>query len=130
LGDWLSARPEAAQARILEMAPTSDPSDPRRRSQRLDKDIPIRVVAESRDGKHVDDEALANQVSSHGLRLSIGINLPTGTEVEIHNPATQLSARFRVVWAQPVADGSREMGLELVGGDAGLWGIDFSAPNP
>jgi hypothetical protein len=85
LGDWLSARPEAAQARILEMAPTSDPSDPRRRSQRLDKDIPIRVVAESRDGKHVDDEALANQVSSHGLRLSIGIALKSRFTTRPHS---------------------------------------------
>ncbi len=112
------------------MASSQPAADPRRRSGRVDKDIPIRVVAESRDGKHVDDEALANQVSSHGLRMSIGIDLPTGTEVEIHNPATKLSARFRVVWALPAADGSREMGLELVSGDAGLWGMDFSEPNP
>ena len=104
-----------------------DPSE-LRRSPRVDKRIPIRVVTQSRDGKHVDEIAHANQVSSHGLRMSIGVDLPTGSEVEIHNPATRLSARFRVVWAVPASDGSRQMGLELVEGAEGLWGIDFSDP--
>lgn len=107
------------------MVTPSDPSEARR-SPRVDKRIPIRVVTESRDGKHVDELAHANQVSSHGLRMTIGVDLPTGSEVEIHNPATQLSARFRVVWVVPASDDARQMGLELVEGTEGLWGIDFS----
>jgi len=111
----------------MDMPP--DSSHPSRRSARIDKNIPIRVTTESRDGQRVDQEALADQVSSHGLRMTISADLATGTKVKVHNPATELSASFRVVWAVPGSGGSYQLGLELAEGDSTLWGMDFSDPS-
>jgi hypothetical protein len=98
----------------------------RRRSPRLEKHIPVRLAASLGGGQHVDQEAVVNQVSSHGVRLTIGVDLPSGTVVEIHNPQTQGSARYRVMWVAESPGGERQMGLELVSESAALWGIDFS----
>lgn len=103
-----------------------DSAAQRRHSPRREQRIPVRVVGVCRDGKQVDREAEVNQVSSHGVRLTIGVDLPSGTVAEIHNPQTGGSARYRVMWATESPGGERQMGLELVSDSAALWGVDFS----
>lgn len=76
-----------------------DSAAQRRHSPRREQRIPVRVVGVCRDGKQVDREAEVNQVSSHGVRLTIGVDLPSGTVAEIHNPQTGGSARYRAMWA-------------------------------
>lgn len=100
-----------------------------RRSPRIDQRIPVRVHGESRDGQRVDQLAEADQVSAHGVRMTIGVALPTGSLVEVQNPDTQRGARYRVVWAVEAGSaGQWQVGLELVSGDISFWGIAFPPP--
>jgi hypothetical protein len=104
-------------------------ADPRRRSARIEQRVAVRLVGEGRDGQRVDQLAEADQVSAHGVRMTIGVALPTGSLVEVQNPDTQRGARYRVVWAVETGRaGQWQMGLELVSGDVSFWGIEFPPP--
>jgi hypothetical protein len=101
-----------------------------RRSPRIDRCIPVRVLGEKPDGQRVDEPAEANQVSTHGVRMTIATALPTGCVVEVQNPENQRGARYRVVWAiEAGSEASWQMGLELVSGDPSFWGIEFPPPD-
>jgi len=104
-------------------------TDPRRRSARIERHVAVRVVGETRDGQRVDQLAEADEVSAHGVRMTSGVALPTGSLVDVQNPDTQRGARYRVVWAVEAGSaGQWQMGLELVSGDISFWGIEFPPP--
>jgi len=90
----------------------------------------VRVFTEQPDGERVDEQAEADQVSAHGVRMTSAIPLPTGCVVEVQNPENQRGARYRVVWAvEAGSEGKWQMGLELVSGDPSFWGIEFPGPD-
>jgi len=101
-----------------------------RRSPRIDQRISVRVLAEDRDGQLVDARGEADQVSVHGVRMTIAADLPTGSVVEVQDPESQRGAHYRVVWAiETGSAGQFQMGLELVSGDPSFWGIEFPPPD-
>ncbi len=100
-----------------------------RRSPRIELRIPVRLRWQDRGGKAQEATGEANQVSFHGVRMTAGSNIVSGTVVEIENPGNQLRAHYRVVWAvEASVPGFWQLGLELVDGAPALWGIDFPEP--
>ncbi len=95
----------------------SEDGESRRRSPRMETELAVQVLGHLRDGRHLDEPASVDQVSSHGLRLTIGTELPTGSEVVVHYPDRGEEVRYRVVWMTPKDEGSTwQMGLELIEG--------------
>jgi hypothetical protein len=95
------------------------------RSPRVTVDIPVRVEGRSLRGQRVAADARAINVSLHGVLLRAAIELVAGSQVTVRNPANNLTAGYRVVWAQADAAGGWRMGLELVSGSTALWGLDL-----
>lgn len=107
------------------MMAEADSGAARRRSPRIEQRSLARVKGMGRDGNPLEREGEINQVSSHGIRMTIGADFPTGTLLEVLNPESGESGQYRVVWAVGAA-GGRQMGLELVEGSPTLWGPEAS----
>lgn len=93
-----------------------------RRGPRQATEVAVRVRVTLRDGAKLDEPAVVNQMSSHGVRLVIQTALPNGSVVELQVAEGRPAARYRVVWSQEdPAAGGWQVGLELVdtGGVAG-----------
>lgn len=75
----------------------------------------MRVRGSLRDGRTLNEPAVVNQMSSHGIRISIQTALPNGSEVDVQVAEDRPTTRYRVVWAvEGDTPGSWQMGLELV----------------
>jgi len=86
-----------------------------RRSPRQDTEVSVRVRGTLRDGGKLDEPALVNQMSSHGVRVSIQRALPNGLVVEIQVTEGRPTTRYRVVWSvEDSAAGGWQTGMELV----------------
>lgn len=97
------------------MAEQSPSPESMRRSPRQDAEVAVRVRGTLRDGRKLDEPAVVNQMSSHGVRLAIRTTLPNGSEVEVHVGEGRPATRYRVVWSQEESPaGGWQVGMELV----------------
>jgi hypothetical protein len=86
-----------------------------RRSPRQDTEVAVRVRGTLRDGRKLDEPAVVNQMSTHGVRLAIRTELPNGSEVEVQAAEGRPATRYRVVWSvENSAGGGWQTGMELV----------------
>lgn len=86
-----------------------------RRSPRQDTDVGVRVRGTLRDGRTLDEPAVVNQMSSHGVRIAIRASLPNGSEVEVQVEEGRPATRYRVVWSlEDSSSGGWQVGMELV----------------
>ncbi|MGH9805580.1 MAG: PilZ domain-containing protein [Candidatus Acidiferrales bacterium] len=97
------------------MAEQSQTPEQQRRSPRQDTQVSVRVQGTLRDGQKLDEPAVVNQMSSHGVRVSLQKPLPNGTVVEVVVTQGRPATRYRVVWSvEDSAAGSWQLGMELV----------------
>lgn len=88
-----------------------------RRSPRQEAEVAVRVRGTLRDGQSVDEPAVVNQLSSHGLRISLRKQLPNGSVVEVLLAEGRAPTRYRVVWGlEDSAAGGWQVGMEIVEG--------------
>ncbi len=75
----------------------SPPQDPRRKSVRLDIDLPVTCSGE--DGKPLGGRAVALNISRGGLLVLLAVRVPIGSRlwIEVRTPSQQLKAEVRVV---------------------------------
>ena len=86
-----------------------------RRSPRQETEVAVRVRGTLRDGRKLDEPAVVNQMSSHGVRIAIPTALPNGSEVEVQVGEGRPATRYRVVWSQEDSTaGGWQTGMELV----------------
>lgn len=96
-----------------------------RRSPRQDTDVAVRVKGTLRDGQKLDEPAVVNQMSSHGVRISIAKQLLNGSVVEVVVSEGRPPTRYRVVWSlEDSGSAGWQIGMELV--DSG----DVAPPPP
>jgi len=97
------------------MAEQSSSPEHLRRSPRQDAEVSVRVRGTLRDGGKLDEAAVVNQMSSHGVRISIHKALPNGTVVDVEVTEGRAATRYRVVWSvEDSAAGGWQTGMELV----------------
>lgn len=97
------------------MAEQSPSPEHLRRSPRQDTEVSVRVRGTLRDGGELDEPAVVNQMSSHGVRVSIQRALPNGLVVEVQVTEGRPATRYRVVWSvEDSAAGGWQTGMELV----------------
>jgi len=108
------------------VTPRGIPFIDRRRSERILIRVPVRISGITKDGKRVHEKAEAVVISRHGALIKAVSELKPGSEVELENPASQQSAKFRVVWiSDRMIEGKYDIGLEFTTGKPSLWGIEF-----
>jgi len=93
----------------------------RRRSQRVDLRVPVRLHLPSGD---VDTETLL--VSRHGALLRHPTLVSVGTRMPVTNLASGETQTFRVAWVWPDEQtGGFKLGVEAVEGASDFWGPGY-----
>jgi len=102
------------------MIPTT-PVD-RRRSPRLERQLPLVLESRNRLGRVVTTE-----ISRHGARIHSRPAYRPGEVVRLANLELLRSAPFRVVRCVEVRDGYHQLGVELLDPNADLWGDAYGS---
>lgn len=97
----------------------------RRQDGRVHMRVPVEVRAMA-DGSLFEEKAHTGNVGVLGAMLRISRQLEVGTELELTNRFSQLTARFRVVWVKAHKDGELwEIGIESFQPLGDFWGVRF-----
>lgn len=103
----------------------------KRRSDRVEIKIPIRIRGMSSENKFFDEVTETRLLSKHGLMTRLRFLVDLETEVHVTNLQNTISGTFRVVWVNTRAqEGLHNLGLELVETDGEMWGIHFPPSEP
>ena len=99
----------------------TDAGDPRRRSQRVVAQVPIRVAAGGAEA--LGQTAVVNE---HGALIMCGVNAADGDEVRVTNTVSGESVACRIVWAAGDEDeaGLKKYGIELLEERPRFWGFE------
>lgn len=92
------------------------PDNPERRSSRKAVALALLIVVDTEGGESDEAAAQVQDLSQHGLGISIGTNLKTGQLVDIRaNEGLGGPVRARVVWVgAPESDKQYRAGLEFL----------------
>lgn len=103
----------------------------KRRSDRVEAVIPIRVRGMSTQNKFFDEEAETNFVSEHSVMTRLRNLVELETEVHVTNLKNNVGGTFRVTWVNTrVQDGFHAVGLEVLEPEGDLWEIHFQPAQP
>jgi hypothetical protein len=101
----------------------------RRQDARVHMRVPVEVRAIA-DGSPLEEKTHTGVVGVLGAMVRMSRMLEIGTEVELTNRFSQLTARFRVVWVKTPQDGEMwEIGIESLEPLGDFWGVRFP-PRP
>ena len=99
----------------------ADAADPRRRSERVVAQVPIRVAAGGVEA--LGETAVVN---SHGALILCGASAADGDEIRITNTVSGESVVCRVVWAGGEDEtGLKKYGIELLEERPLFWGFEI-----
>ena len=100
--------------------------DKKRRSDRLQVAIPLRVRGMSTETKFFDEQTSTTWLSKYGLMTRLRNLVDLETEVHVTNNTNSVGGNFRVVWVnRRASEGMYDVGLELVDTEGEIWGIHF-----
>lgn len=103
----------------------------KRRSDRIQVAIPIRVRGMSSENKFFDEETETQWLSKHGITARLHSLVDLETEVHVTNLKSTVAGTFRAVWVNTRAnEGFHDVGLELIWTEGDLWGIHFPPEEP
>ncbi len=101
---------------------TGNPEE-RRRSSRTLWRHPVVVVWATEGGVKVRAHAETEVVSAHGALLCLDTPLPSGKQVELHDPRSNESEVARVIWSRRETENMARVGVELNSPSKSFWGI-------
>lgn len=100
--------------------------DKKRRSDRIQIAIPLRVRGMSTQTKFFDEETETTWLSKYGLMTRLRNLVDLEMEVHVTNLTNSVAGTFRVVWVNRRGhEGFHDIGLELSEAEGDLWGIHF-----
>jgi len=98
----------------------------RRRSSRVQINIPVRVVSSESDGQPVDAPAEALSVSRYGALLRMPFLPPVGSRIEVLHGLSNEVREFRVISLRGQKEhGSFDLGVEMYYPARNFWGVQF-----
>lgn len=104
--------------------PPNHPS-PRRRSQRVLMQVPVRVRGNDGQGKQFEEEASTLAINAHGALVQLQAKLTSGASVLLQHKQTQEEQECHVVFLGPVRSGKAEIGLEFTAACPTFWRVAF-----
>jgi hypothetical protein len=100
-------------------------TSPRRRSQRVLKQVPVRIRGNDAQGKQFEEETSTLAINAHGALIQLQARLTSGTRVHMQHKQTQEEQECQVVFLGPVRSGKAEMGLEFSEPRPTFWRVAF-----
>ena len=98
----------------------------KRRGQRMNSRVPVRLEWDSRSGKRVKVEAHTRVVNPYGCMVVLEHDLPLEHRVALTNVPMNTSNAAVVVWkSEERPEGGWEYGVELVAPALDFWGIEL-----
>ena len=98
---------------------------PRRRSQRVLMQIPVRVRGTDAQSKPFEEEATTLAINAHGALVQLQARLTSGGKVLMQHKQTQEEQECHVVFLGPVRSGKAEIGLEFSAPRPAFWRVTF-----
>lgn len=94
----------------------------RRRSLRLERQVPLAVRWVAQDGSLREEATKTHVINAYGCLLLLQTSVYEGMDVELVNIATQAIRKGKVVWCGEVsANGRNKVGIELEEPDLQFW---------
>lgn len=108
---------------------------PRRRSQRVLMQVPIRVSGTDSTGNSFGEDTETLTVSAHGALILLTTRVTSGSKLQMVHKGTQEEQECLVIFLGPVRAGKSEIGLEFSAPRPGYWRVafppaDWSPRNP
>jgi hypothetical protein len=98
---------------------------PRRRSQRVLMQVPIRVCGNDAQGKKFEEETATLAINAHGALVMMQARLTSGSKVQLQHNLTKEEQECHVAFLGPVRSGKSEVGLEFSDARPSFWRVAF-----
>jgi hypothetical protein len=100
-------------------------SGPRRRSQRVLMQVPVRLRGSDAHGKSFEESSQTLAISAHGALVLLEARLTSGSKVHLRHERTREEQECHVVFLGPVRGGKGEIGLEFLEPRPSFWRVAF-----
>jgi hypothetical protein len=107
-------------------SPSTPPNPgPRRRSQRVLMQVPIRICGNDAQGKKFEEETATLAINAHGALVLMQARVTSGSKVQLQHNLTKEEQECHVVFLGPVRAGKGEVGLEFSDARPSFWRVAF-----
>jgi PilZ domain len=108
---------------------------PRRRSQRVLMQVPVRIHGKNAQGAPFDEETETLAINAHGALVLLQARLTSGSTIQMEHKRTSEAQECHVVFLGPVRGNKAEIGLEFSAPRPQFWRVafppeDWSPKNP
>src|SRR5579859_1322987 len=110
-------------------------SGPKRRSQRVLMQVPVRLLGANAQGASFEEETETLAISAHGALVLLATRLTSGSTIVLQHKGTREQQECHVVFLGPVRGNKAEIGLEFSAPRPQFWRVafppeDWSPKNP
>lgn len=98
---------------------------PKRRSQRVLMQVPVRVRGADAQGKSFNEETETLAISAHGALVLLETRLTSGSKIQMQHKKTSEEQDCHVVFLGPVRGNKAEIGLEFATPRPQFWRVAF-----
>ena len=98
---------------------------PRRRSQRVLMQVPIRLCGTDAQGKKFEEVTATLAINAHGALVLMQARVISGGKVQLQHNLTKEEQECHVAFLGPVRSGKSEVGLEFSDARPSFWRVAF-----
>jgi hypothetical protein len=98
---------------------------PRRRSQRVLMQVPVRLSGTDGQGKKFEEETATLAINAHGALVLMQARVISGGKVQLQHNLTKEEQECHVAFLGPVRSGKSEVGLEFSEARPSFWRVAF-----
>jgi hypothetical protein len=98
---------------------------PRRRSQRVLMQVPVKLTGVDAQGAKFEEETETLAINAHGALVLIQARLTSGSKVQLQHKRTSEEQECHVVFLGPVRGNKAEIGLEFSAPRPQFWRVAF-----
>lgn len=98
---------------------------PRRRSQRVLMQVPIRLCGTDAQGRKFEEETATLAINAHGALVLMQARVISGGKVQLQHNLTKEEQECHVAFLGPVRSGKCEVGLEFSDARPSFWRVAF-----
>jgi len=98
---------------------------PRRRSQRVLMQVPVRLCGTDAQGKKFEEETATLAINAHGALVLMQARVISGGKVQLQHNLTKEEQECHVAFLGPVRAGKSEVGLEFSDARPSFWRVAF-----
>ena len=98
---------------------------PKRRSQRVLMQVPVRLCGTDAQGRKFEEETATLAINAHGALVLMQARVISGGKVQLQHSLTKEEQDCHVAFLGPVRSGKCEVGLEFSDARPSFWRVAF-----